>query len=219
MGGFRHVAILAILFFLVAGLLTGCSAPRELKRSVEQRPVVEQVELYGEVPYTVQESRVVGQNCVERHYSELNNSRFNVSFGEKEWLMQPPVEGQTNYLRRVVTVFNALDEIDTIYLDKIYLYNGTETKRSKHPMKFLVEPRSTRTLYVMWDTQYDPLKDVVVGFTNNTEETGFETSIMRLCVNETETVNITKYQKVVTGTEEKVIGYDNYVKVKLDRKG
>ncbi|MBW2996877.1 hypothetical protein KY349_00895 [Candidatus Woesearchaeota archaeon] len=198
--------------------MAGCSAPRELKRSVEQRPVVEKVELYADEPYIVQESRVVGQNCVERHYSEINNSRFNVSFGEKEWLMQPPVDGQTNYLRRVVTVFNALNEIDTIYLDKVYLYNGTETKRSRHPMKFLVDPRSTRTLYVMWDTQYDPLKDVVVDFTNNTEETGFETRIMRLCVNETSTVNITKYKKVVTGTEEKVIGYDNYVKVKLDRK-
>lgn len=217
MGVFRHVAVLAILLFLVA-TVCGCSAPRELKRSVEQRPIVEQVNLYADEPYIVQESRVVGQNCIERHYSELNNSRFNISIGEKEWLIQPPIEGQTNYLRRVVTVFNALDEVDTVWLDKIYLYNGTETKRSRHPMKFLVEPRSTRTLYVMWDTQYDPLKDVVVGFTNNTEETGFETTVMRMCINKTETVNVTKYKKVISGTEDKIVGYDNYVKVKLDRK-
>ena len=166
----------------------------------------------------MQETRVVGEECIERHYSTLNDSKFNLSVGEAEWLKQPPVVGETNYVRRVATIFNGLDEVDTVWLDKIYLYNGTETKRSKHPMMYLVDPKSTRTLYVMWDTQYDPLKDVTIDFTNNTEQTGVETTVFRLCVNQTETVNVTKHRKVLTGSTEEVVGYDEVVRVKLPRK-
>ncbi|MBI5880837.1 hypothetical protein HZB90_01775, partial [archaeon] len=136
----------------------------------------------------------------------------------KEWIKQPPIVNETNYLRRVVTIFNGRDEVDAVYLDKIYLYDGNETKRSKTPMMFLVEPKESRTLYVMWDTQYDPLKDVTVGFTNNTEYLGVETTTMRMCINETEKYNTTKYKKVKTGTTEEVQGYDNVVKVKLKKK-
>ena len=218
MGGFRHVAILASLLLVVIIVLSGCEKGLQLEKSYESRPIVETVEIYADEAYIVEENKITGQNCVERHYSEMNDSKFSISLGEKEWLKQPPVLGQTNYFRRVATIYNSLDEIDAIYLDKVYFYNGTETKRSKHPMMFLVEPKSSRKLYVMWDTQYDPLKDVIVDFTNNTEEAGFETRIFRLCYNETETVNVTKTRKVLTGTEEKVVGYDDYVKVKLERK-
>ena len=85
-------------------------------------------------------------------------------------------------------------------------------------MMFLVDPKSSRTLYVMWDTQYDPLKDVTVVFTNNTEYLGVETTTMRMCINQTEKYNVTKYNKVKTGTTEEVQGYDNVVKVKLKKK-
>jgi hypothetical protein len=219
MRGFRQVGILAIvLLIILIILISGCSEKGKLVKTYERRPVTEKIDLYAEEPYTVSETKVIGQDCIERHHSELNDSRFNMSIGDKEWLGQPPVLGESNHLRRIVTIFNGIDEIDAIYLDKIYLYDGVETKRSRTPMMFLVDPLSTRTLYVLWDTQYDPLKDVTVEFTNNTEQLGYRTSIQRLCVNQTEDVDVTKYKKVVTGTTEEVTGYDEVVRVKLPRK-
>lgn len=217
MRGFRQVGILVVIA-LIALLVAGCTGKCAPEKTYEKRPITQTIEMFSEEPYTVQESRVTGQNCIERTYSELNDSRFNISIEEKEWIKQPPIVNETNYLRRIVTIFNGLDEIDAIYLDKIYLYDGKETKRSKTPMMFLVEPKESRTLYVMWDTQYDPLKDVTVGFTNNTEYLGVETTTMRMCINETEKYNTTKYKKVKTGTTEEVQGYDNVVKVKLKKK-
>jgi hypothetical protein len=214
---FRQVGIL-VAIALIALLLSGCAGNCAPEKTYEKRPITQRIELFSEEPYVEQETRVTGQKCIERTYSELNDSRFNISIGEKEWLKKPPVVNETNYVRRIATIFNGLDETDAIYLDKIYLYNGTETKRSKTPMMFLVEPKASRTLYVMWDTQYDPLKDVTVGFTNNTGELGFETTTMRMCINETERYNVTKYRKVKTGTTEEVQGYDNVVRVKLKKK-
>ncbi|MBN1544071.1 hypothetical protein JW898_01260 [Candidatus Woesearchaeota archaeon] len=219
MRGFRRVEILVLLLCIAALLtLSGCTNSCPPEKTYEKREIKNTVQLYSEEPYISEETRVTGQKCVERHYSEMNDSRFNMSIAEKEWLRQPPVPGETNNLRRIVTVFNGRDEVDAVYLDKIYLYDGQETKRSKTPMMFLVEPKSTRTLYVMWDTQYDPLKDVTVDYTNNTEMLGFETTIMRMCYNETEKVNVTKYRKVAAGTTEEVTGYDSFVKVKLRKK-
>lgn len=218
MRGFRQVGILAIAAMLVLIIvLTGCEKTGMSVSTVERRPIVDTVELYGEEPYTVTETLVVGEKCVERHTSELNDSRFNLSIDDAEWIGEK-IPGETNYLRRKVHIYNGLDEIDTVWLDKIYLYDGTETKRSRTPMKFLVDPKSVRTLYVMWNTQYDPLKDVTVDFTNNTEYAGYETHVFRLCVNETEKVNTTEYRKIVTGTAEEVVGYDEVVRVKLPRK-
>ena len=97
----------------------------------------------------------------------------------------------------------------------MYYFKGEETKRSRNPMMFLVEPKSTRRLYVMWDTQYHPGKDVKIEFTNKTEELGFKTTIMRLCFNETETVDITKYKKVQVGEEEIVEGVEEVKRVLL----
>jgi|GEM_PF-6010893 len=219
MRGFRRVEILVLLLCIVALMtVAGCTKTCPPEKTYEKREMTKTVEMYAEEPYTTQETKVTGQKCIERHYSEMNDSRFNISIDEKEWLGQPPIPGQTNYVRRVVNVFNGRDEVDAVYLDKIYLYNSTEVKRSKTPMMFLVDPKSTRTLYVMWDTQYDPLKDVTVDFTNNTEYLGFETTIMRMCYNETESYNVTKHRQVVTGTTEEVTGYDNVVKVKLKKK-
>ncbi len=201
----------------MATSLAGCEKTGMHVKTLEKRPITETVEMYSEEPYTTTETRVVGEKCIERHYSDMNDSKFNLSIGEKEWLTQPPVPGQTNYVRRVVNIHNGREEVDAIYLDKIYLYDGEETRRSKHPMMFLVEPQSTRTLYVMWDTQYDPLKDVTVDFTNNTEETGYETKVFRLCINQTEKVNVTKYRKVVSGTTEEVTGYEEVLRVELPR--
>ena len=218
MRGVRQAGIGIILLIIIV-VLVGCAettCPPE--KSYEKKPLIKTVELYSEESYTEEETRLVGENCIERHYSEMNSSRFNISLGEKEWIDKPPVLGETNYIRRVVNIYNALEEIDAIYLDKIYLYNGTETKRSKHPMMFLVEPRSSKTLYVMWNTQYDPLKDVAVDFTNNTEEAGFVTKVIKICHNETETVNVTKHKEVLSGTEDEIEGYEDVVKVKLKRK-
>jgi hypothetical protein len=217
MRGFRQVGILVALVLIIL-IVAGCSNKCAPTKTYEKRPVTNTVELFSEEPYTVQETRVTGQKCIERDYSEMNNSRFNISIEEKEWLRQPPVMNETNNLRRIVTIFNGLDEIDAVYLDKVYLYDGNETKRSKTPMMFLVDPKSSRTLYVMWDTQYDPLKDVTVEFTNNTAYLGFETTTMRMCINETEKYNTTEYRKIKTGTTEEVQGYNNVVKVKLNKK-
>ncbi len=219
MGVNRQVGKIVLVLTIVSLLiLTGCGTDNcDPDKSYEQIPQIKTVELYEDQPYTTQEYEVVGKKCLSRDYSELNNSRFSVSLGPPEWLTQPPVVGQTNYLRRVVKVYNAINEIDTIYLDKIYLYDGEETKRSRHALKFLVEPKSVRTLYVMWDTQYDPLKDVVVDFSNNTAELGFETSTMQLCINETKAINVTKYNKVKTGEKVETEGYRDLIRVKLKR--
>ncbi len=221
MGGCRHIGRSAVVLSLlvIILLIAGCGADSCGPTKIyEKRAVTKTIEKYIDEPYVVQENKVVGEKCIEQHYSEMNNSRFSISIEETEWVSRPLIPGETNYVRRVVNIFNALDEIDAIYLDKIFLYNGTETKRSKTPLMFLVDPKSTRTLYVMWNTQYDPLKDVTVDMTNNTKEIGFETRIMRMCYNETEKVNITKYRKVLSDTEEQVLGYDDIVKVKLNRK-
>ncbi|MFH1063787.1 MAG: hypothetical protein V1729_01765 [Candidatus Woesearchaeota archaeon] len=200
---------------LIAGCGSNSCGPEKV---YEKRAITKTVEKYIDEQYVVQENKVIGEKCVEQHYSEMNNSRFSISVEEPEWVSKPLIPGETNYLRRVINIFNSLDEIDAIYLDKIYLYNQTETKRSKTPLMFLVDPKSIRTLYVMWNTQYDPLKDVTVDVTNNTEAIGFETRIMRICYNETEQVNVTKYKRVLDDTEEQITGYDDVVKVKLNRK-
>jgi hypothetical protein len=220
MRGFRRVVCAVVALLLIALILTGCAGTKTCKpeKVYEKKPIMQTFETYAEEPYTEEQTKSVGQKCVERHYSELNESKFSLSVGEPEWLGQPPVLGESNNIRRIVTIFNARDEIDIVYLDKIYLYNGTETKRSKTPMKFMIDPKSSRTLYVLWDTQYDPLKDVTLDFTNNTELLGFETTIMKMCVNETEKVNVTKYRKVVASSSEEIVGYDSTVKVKLPRK-
>jgi hypothetical protein len=200
-------------------VLSGCSAPTgNAVKTVRQIPVTNTVELYSDEAYTVTESKVVGRNCIERVWSEVNDSRFNISIGEKEWLGQPPVVGETNYVRRVVQIYNGKNEIDTIWLDKIYLYDGKETRRSKNPMMFLIDPKSTRTLYVMWDTQYDPLKDITIDFTNQTEELGFETRTSRVCYDEKQDFNTTKYRKVKTGEKEEVVEYNEVVRVTLPKK-
>ncbi|MBW2965205.1 hypothetical protein KY363_07145 [Candidatus Woesearchaeota archaeon] len=218
MRGYRQVGILvaALAILAVLALLSGCTSKCRPESTVQEKPVTQTVELYADEPYNETETRVVGQKCIDRVYSEMNNSRFNISMAPKEWLGDETI-GASGRVRRVVTVFNALDETDAVYLDKIYLYNGTEIRRSTNPMMFLVEPKSTRTLYFMWDTQYDPLKDVQAAFTNNTENLGFETTTARLCINQTEKYNVTKYRKVVVGTEEEITGYDKTVRVKLDR--
>jgi hypothetical protein len=218
MRGFRHgwVVVVAALILFLSLVLSGCSSSCTAEREVDERPIVQTKDTYSDEMYTTTETRVTGENCIERHYSEMNDSRFDLSIGEKEWLGEP-IEGETNYLRRVVNVYNARDEIDTVYLDKIYKYNGTEYKRSRTPLKFLVDPESTRTLYLLWDTQYDPLKDLTADFTNNTEQLGFKTRVVRMCYNETEKVNVTKNRKVVSGTVDEVTGYDKVVKVKLKR--
>jgi hypothetical protein len=147
MRGYRHVLVLGLVMLILFLLVTGCSNRCAPEKTYEKRPVTNTVELYADEPYTVTETKVVGEKCIERHYSEMNDSRFNLSIGEVEWLIQPPVPGETNYIRRTVVVFNGRDEVDAVYLDKIHLYNGTETLRSKFPMMFLVEPKSSRTLY------------------------------------------------------------------------
>jgi hypothetical protein len=216
----RVLHLVSILLILTTMLLaiTGCGSPtgngiKEI-RTIE-RPISNTIELYEDRPYDVQETQVVGEDCIERHYSELNNSKLTIIHEEKEWVRQPPVPGETNNLRRVALIHNGLDEIDAIYLDKIWLYDGKETKRSKHPLMFLIDPQSTRKLYVMWDTQYDPLKDTMVVFSNNTEEIGYETRIMRMCINETEEVTVTKYKQEKTGEVEQIEGYDVVTRVDL----
>ncbi len=215
MRGFRHASILAAVM-LIFLLLYGCTDNCAPEKYVDERVVTQTTDLYADEPYTVTEIRVVGQKCIERHYSDMNDSRFNLSIGPREWIGDA-VKGASGKVRRVVTVFNALDEIDAVYLDKVYKYNGTETKRSRTPMMFLVDPKSTRKLFFLWDTQYDPLKDITAEFTNNTEQIGFKTQVVKMCINQTEKYNVTKYRKVVSGTQEKIIGTDKVVKVKLKR--
>jgi hypothetical protein len=166
--------------------------------------------------YVESASKISGKRCIETTYSELNDSRFRLSIGNATWLGKNPRYGQTNYLRRVVEVFNARDEVDTIYLDKIYLYNKTETKRSRHALMYVLNPKSTRTLYVMWDTQYDPLKDVTVAFSNKTEELGFDVQIAQTCVDDIEIYNVTKTREVRVGEREEITGYKEVVKVRLN---
>jgi len=208
------VVLLAIAITLI---LAGCSNSCDPEKSYEQRQLVKTVEMYEDQPSVTQERIVVGKKCISRDYSEMNNSRFSLSIGPKEWIDKNLILGQTNYVRRVVKVYNALDEIDTIYLDKIFLYGGKEIKRSKEPMMFLVDPKATRELYVVWNTQYDPKRDVTVDFTNSTKDLGYTTTTAELCYNETKLVNKTEYKKVFTGTKQEVTGYDSYVKVKLKR--
>lgn len=205
-----------ILLVVVSGCSSGITGSAVRDVVVEKRPIVNTIETYSDEPYTVQETRVVGEKCIERHYSELNDSKFTITNEDPEWLEQPATWGKTNYLRREVKVHNGLDEIDAIYLDKVYYFKGEETKRSRRAMMFLVEPKSTRTLYAMWDTQYHPDKDVRLEFTNKTEQLGFETTIMKMCYNETEKVNVTKYRKVLTGQVEEVQGYEEVKRVMLN---
>jgi len=217
MRGYRQ-AISAVLTVITLLLILGCAQECPYEKSYETRQITETVNVYGEESYIVQETKVIGQKCIEREYNEFSDSVFNVSIEDKEWVSQPPVLGETNYLRRVINVYNALDEIDTVYLDKIYLYNGSETKRSRTPMKFLVEPKSTRKLYFVWNTQYDPLKDVSAEFSESETESDSEEEVFLMCYNETEQVNVTKYRKIIAGTEEKVVGEDSAINVKLNRK-
>ncbi len=79
MRGFRHVMVLVgVLFIILILILTGCSQSGvRLKTTVDKRPITRTIELYAEEPYTVQENRIVAENCIERHYSEMNDSRFN----------------------------------------------------------------------------------------------------------------------------------------------
>jgi hypothetical protein len=224
MRGFRQegilVAMLTTALIIAMLMLSGCGGSCPPTKSYEQRPITDTVELYSEEPYTVEEIKVVGEKCIEKEYGEFSTSQanFKLSMSNKEWIGKPTIPNQTNQVRRIATIFNGGDELDSVYLDKIYLYNGTEIKRSKHPMMFRVDPQTSRNLYVVWDTQFDPLKDITMDFTNNSAELGVETTTMRLCYNETEKYNTTKYKKVLTGTKEELKGYDNVVKVKLNRK-
>jgi hypothetical protein len=219
MRGSRQAGIAAVMLILAALLIAGCSNKCAPSKTSEQRPITETVELYDDVPYVVEDIRITGQKCIEKDYSEFGKSQenFKLSMSNKEWIGKPTIPNQTNQVRRIATIFNSGDEIDSVYLDKIYVYNGTEIRRSKHPMMFMVDPKASRNLYVVWDTQFDILKDVTMDFTNNSAELGVETTTMRLCYNETEKFNTTKYKKVMTGTKEEIKGYDNVVKVKLNK--
>jgi hypothetical protein len=215
--GVRHVLLIALVLLLLASL-TACSGscPPTSSKSYETRDITEKVDIYADEPYITQETRTIGKKCIERNFTELDDSRFNISISPAEWL-DPPVPGLTNNIRRTIIIFNPRDVVDAIYLDKVYLYGGVETKRSKTPLMFLVDPKASRTLYVMWDTQYDPLKDVTVALTNNTEYLGLQTTTLSFCYNETEKFNITKHEKVFKGSREELKGQEKIVKVKLNR--
>jgi hypothetical protein len=220
--GVRQYSILAVLAILsILLVLSGCggvtgNCVKEIV--VDERPIINTIELYADEPYTVQETRVVGEKCIEKHYSEMNDSQFTITHGDKEWVEEPATWGETNHLRRIAKIYNGRDEIDAVYVDKVYFFKGEETKRSRHAMMFLIEPKTTRELYVMWDTQYHPDKDIKLEFTNHTDELGFETTVMKMCYNETEKVNVTEYRKVKTGETEQVEGYETVKRVVLDCK-
>ncbi|MFC1741180.1 hypothetical protein ACFL3V_01445 [Nanoarchaeota archaeon] len=218
MRGFRHVSsgLVVLALALVLLILSGCGsnscAP---DKSYETREITQTVDVYADESYTVQEERLVGEKCTERNYTVVNSrhNEFNMSLGEQEWVSKPLIKGQTNYLRRIVTIWNPHDTLKSVYVDKVYWYNGSVTKRSRNPMMLLVDPKTSRETIVFWDTQYDPLLDVTLEFANTTREIKTE----RTCVNETEIVDLTKSRKVHSGTQDEVTGYDNIVKVKLKR--
>lgn len=215
--GVRPVLLIALVLLILTSL-TACSnsCPPTSSKSYETRALTETVDIYADEPYIVQEIRTTGKKCIERNFTELDDSRFNISISPAEWL-DLPIPGLTNHIRRTITIFNPRGMVDAIYLDKVYLYGGVETKRSKTPLMFLVDPKASRTLYVMWDTQYDTLKDITVALTNNTEYLGLPTTTLSFCYNETEKFNVTKYKKVFKESREELKGQEKIVKVKLNR--
>lgn len=213
----KELFVFLTVLLAVVILIAGC-APQNLIKDIEVRriPLIDTATIFEDQPYTETETKITGQKCIEKEYTPqiTDATEFLLSHDAKEWVTEPGVLGETNQLRRVAHIYNGLNVIKTVYVDKVYFYNGTETKRSTNPMKFLIDPKQTRDLFVMWDTQYDPLKDVKLDLTNTTSKV--ETNIIRICYNETEKVDVTKYKKINAGESETIVGYSEIERVNLN---
>ncbi len=218
-----------IALLIVSLTLTGCGKCTINKEKSTVLKEIKQVAPRIETQaYTVTEKRTEKKCHTETINPEKNEEieipwgKFLIKLGPKEWLDTPLVEGKTNWIRREMTVYNGYDELKMVYLDKIDYYNGTEVKRSKNPMKLLVEPHSSRIVPLMKDTQYDPLVDIGADFTNNTEKTGMPKNTLlpttkEVCEDVVKEEQVEKYRNISKGTKEVVMGYTEMLRVKLTK--
>jgi hypothetical protein len=148
----RYSIIAASFLILITLLMAGCATYDPIKDiEIRRNPLIETFSITEQQPYTESEIRVVGEECIEREYEPTitDETKFMLSHDPKEWVTEPGVLGETNQVRRVANVYNGLDTVRMVYVNKVYYYNNTIFKVSENPLHFLVEPKTTRNLFVL----------------------------------------------------------------------
>jgi len=216
MKGVRLTVFLVLLALLV--FLAGCSCNIQKSQSTVLKEIVRNAPRTVQQSYTVEEP-VVKKTCksiTESTEKELRWNDFRILLSDVEWVDKPVVLGQTNWIRRQMSIYNDQDVLRMVYLDKIDYYDGKEVKRSKNPMKLLVNPKSSRTVPLMKNVQYDPKISIGAEFTNNTAEAP-DIITSEICNETTDYVSITKYRNVSKGVKPVLMGYKEYTKINLTK--
>ncbi len=243
MRGFRQVAFVIGMVFMalvVLMYLTGCSnCEIDKDMSTELREMTAMAPRYSQQSYNYQEIEVV-KECYTPEVEEkklnddlskeleIKHDNFLLKLGPVEWVDQPLVEGQTNWIRRQMTVYNGYDDLKVVWLDKIDYYDGEIVSVSKNPMKVLVDGKSSRQVPLMKNKQYDPKINIGADFANRTKMTGETDDFLKninaamekskeVCTEKEVVVDKVGYRNVTVGTKEVVKGYKEILKVKLSK--
>ena len=202
------IIMLVIILLFSLTTLSGCG----------KDCVYENIKYYEKIPLTSME---FDYNLVEYNYTApvvkttCNNRiekypNFLVDYGKKEWLFNTTTIGMSNTIRREIKIFNKLSTISRVKIDKIYLIKGKEYERSTNPMYFNIDPASSRKLYVIWNTVYNPNSDVTIEILNQ------QSKIITNCTNTTTYSNKVGTRKVPTSTKT-ITGYSTVFKTRKEK--
>ncbi|MFQ5474382.1 MAG: hypothetical protein ACE5DM_00970, partial [Candidatus Nanoarchaeia archaeon] len=130
--------------------------------------------------------------------------KYDVSYDDPFWL-DDPVIGEPNTLKRTAYIHNYENTRGNFGFDMIYLVDGEIIERTLNPSMSWVEKDGVRRLFLLWNTEYDPKKDVRIDVIDVPEiEAGAEpcekvvTYVNRTGVrNKTVTSESTSYENVI----------------------
>jgi hypothetical protein len=164
---------------------------------------------------------VAKKTCVNVAAPAINVTRFifdtpdySIQLGDKDWIYDPLVVGESNLLRQTLFFTNKHAEKSIYYMDKVFLINGTEVNRWERSALYEVSGSATRRFFVTWDTEYDPGKDVFMQVANETRVGGVAFSPTQECTTVTEEVEKTGTRKVTDSVDT----YAGYVPIIKERK-
>jgi outer membrane murein-binding lipoprotein Lpp len=252
--GVRHTLFVGSMLLATAiiifssSLLSGCATCKINKEiSTELKELTTTAPRYAQQSYSYQEKQIkkecytpeekkrqIGEEQDIGAEKDIESGKFLLHLGPVEWVDKPPIEGQTNWIRRQMTIYNDYDDLKVVWLDKIDYYDGVEKKRSKNPMKILVEGKSSRQVPLMKNVQYDPKINIGADFANKTKteqkKEGMEEFLKNIkaaksakatkknneiCEEKEVLVDKTGYKNISVGTKEVIRGYKEILKVKL----
>jgi len=192
-----------VLFIRIAStlLVAGCGEKDCVDKQVkyyEQVPVTRTNEIVQEEEYTYEQPSV--ELVCSRDFS------YDVVYDDKFWL-DDPVEDVPNQVKRTVYIQNHEDKIGMFSFDILYLQDGQVVERTLNPSETLVAAKGERRLFLAWNTEYSPGKDVKIDVIDAPQIKGED------CEKIVKYTNMTGVRNKTVSSEESV-SYENVIKTK-----